>query len=302
MADSELDLRLLRVLVELAQRGTMREVAEVTGYSPSAVSAQLAELGRQSGAPLIERTGRTVRLTPAGLRLVDHARGILEAVDAARADLAQSGAPSGLVRVASFASALERDCVPVTLQLLASHPAVEVLLAEHEPADSLALLRDGDVDLAVVYDYALAPRPHDPAFETTEVSHRPMVLAMPSELAGSVRHPRDLPLLADQGWIVNSRGPDDDELAARLCAQAGFTPRVSHRVDSLDLMQTLIAARLGVALMPDFVHPWRGVATLALPGTGALRRMWLVTRRGHSGWPAVRLMMDSLLARSQQHG
>jgi len=285
-----LDLRRLRVLLELSRRGTMRQVAAATGYSPSAVSAQLAALERESGAPLLERVGRGVRLTPAGRRLAEHARDILAAVDAARADLAHDADPVGVVRVASYASTLQADCLPVARALRASHPRLHLELQEHEPAEAFSLLLDGDVDLALVYDYGLAPRPALDGVRARQVCQVPMVLAVPRDLEAEVHGPQDLALLRDQPWVVNSRGTDDDELASRLCTRAGFTPRVVHRADSLELVQAIVAAGLGVALLPSFVPALPEVRFVPLTGAGASRRMWTATRPGHEDWPPVALV------------
>jgi len=290
VAESVLDLRRLRVLLELSRRGTMRQVAAATGYSPSAVSAQLAALERESGAPLLERVGRGVRLTPAGRRLAEHARDILAAVDAARADLAHDADPVGVVRVAAYASTLQADCLPVARALRTSHPGLHLELQEHEPAEAFALLLDGDVDLALVYDYGLAPRPAVDGVRARQVCQVPMVLAVPGDLEAEVHGPQDLALLRDQPWVVNSRGTDDDELASRLCTRAGFTPRVVHRADSLELVQAIVAAGLGVALLPSFVPALPEVRLVPLAGAGASRRMWTATRPGHEDWPPVALV------------
>lgn len=292
MDHGSLDLRRLRVLLELSRRGTMREVAAATGYSPSAVSAQLAALERESGAPLLERAGRGVRLTPAGQRLAGHARDILTAVDAARADLAHDAEPAGTVRVASYATALQADCLPVARDLQAAGSAVHVQLQEREPEEAHALLLDGEVDLALVYDYGLAPRAPREGVRARQVCEVPMVLAVPE--GSPVQEAAGLPLLRDEAWVVNSRGRDDDELASRVCAAAGFSPRVEHRVDSLDVVQALVAARMGVALLPGTVSPQPGLRLVPLPGTGATRRTWTATRPGQHDWPPVALLVRLL--------
>src|SRR5687768_11070617 len=153
-----MDPRRLRLLLELSRRGSMRAVAEELGYTTSTVSQQLAVLSREAGTPLIEPVGRMVRLTPAGERLVDHAVTILAALEAARADLDPAAEPAGVVRVAGFATAIRRSLVPVVAALAETHPAVELRIREHETPEALALLADDEIDLALVYDYNLAPR------------------------------------------------------------------------------------------------------------------------------------------------
>lgn len=289
-----LDLRQLRVLLELSQRGSMREVAAATGYSPSAVSAQLAALERAAATPLLERVGRGVRLTPAGSRLAGHARTVLAAVEAARADLAADAEPAGRVRVASYASALQADCLPVARALRTSHPRVRVELQEREPAEAFAALADGEVELALVYDYALAPRSPRDGVTTRRVTEVAMELALPADLPAPVHGVADLGLLRGQQWVVNSRGEDDEELIERLCSRAGFLPQVVHRADSLELVQALVAAGLGVALLPDFVPSHPDVRTVPLPDSGATRRMWTAVRPGNEHWPAVALVLRLL--------
>ena len=116
--------------------------------------------------------------------------------------------------------------------------------------------------------------------------------AIEHRITGATRlhGPQDLALLRDQPWVVNSRGTDDDELASRLCTRAGFTPRVVHRADSLELVQAIVAAGLGVALLPSFVPALPEVRFVPLTGAGASRRMWTATRPGHEDWPPVALV------------
>src|SRR3954452_12354672 len=153
-----MDPRRLRLLFELSRRGSMRAVADELGFTTSTVSQQLSVLAREAGTPLIEPACRMVRLTPAGQRLADHAVTILAALEAARADLDPTAEPAGIVRVAGFATAIRRSLVPVLAALTQTHPAVELQVREHEPPEAMALLADDDVDLALVYEYNLAPR------------------------------------------------------------------------------------------------------------------------------------------------
>src|ERR671911_1685864 len=140
-----MDPRRLRLLLELSRRGSMRAVAEELGYTTSTVSQQLAVLAREAGTPLIEPSGRMVRLTPAGRRLADHAVTILAALEAARADLDPAAEPAGVVRVAGFATAIRRSLLPAINDLRSTHPRVEVRIHEYEPLESLDLLARDDV-------------------------------------------------------------------------------------------------------------------------------------------------------------
>ena len=123
----------------------------------STVSQQLAALARDVGVPLLEPVGRRVRLTAAGRRLADHAVTILAAVETARRDLDPEAEPAGTIRVAAFGSAVRRALVPLVTELASSYPQVALHLSEHEPLEAFELLAADDVDLALVYDYTLAP-------------------------------------------------------------------------------------------------------------------------------------------------
>ena len=245
-----MDLRKLRVLAELSRLGTMSAVAQATGYGTSAVSQQLAALEREAGVPLLEAAGRRVRLTPAGRRLVVHAEGILAAVTAAELDLAVAAEPSGLVRVAGFTTALQQHLLPVADELARLYPLVELELQEREPTEVDELLDADQIDLGFVYDYTLVPR--GGRHVRSLLGSRPMMLAVPSDSAvpAQIRAPDDLESVRDAFWIGNSRDSGDDELAARLCALAGWTPRVRHRADSLELVIDLVLAGHGVSLLP----------------------------------------------------
>src|SRR5690348_9011028 len=150
--------RRLRMLLELSRRGSMHAVAEELGHTTSTISQQLSVLAREAGTQLVEPAGRRVRLTPAGRRLADHAVTILAALEAARADLDPAAEPAGVVRVAGFATAVRRSLVPVLASLAESHPAVQLQVREHEPPEAMALLAEDEVDLALVYEFGLAPR------------------------------------------------------------------------------------------------------------------------------------------------
>src|SRR6202020_2267558 len=124
MNNAGMDPRRLELLLELSRLGSMRAVAETMHITTSTVSQQLAALAREAGTPLIEPTGRQVRLTPAGRRLAGHAVTILAALEAAPLDLDPAAAPAGTVRVAAFATAVRESVLPVVRLLALRHPAV----------------------------------------------------------------------------------------------------------------------------------------------------------------------------------
>lgn len=282
-----MDLRRLSFLVELSRRGSMREVADELGYTTSTVSEQLAILGREAGTPLTERDGRRVRLTPAGRRLADHAVTILAAVDAAKADLDPNAEPKGNVRVAGFATAIRSMLVPIASRLAETHPHVTLQIHEHEPAEALGLLADDGVDLALVYDYDLAPMAFDQALAVTPLWSAAWSLAVPARGRAPAR---SLPAAdvfarhADGDWIVNSRGTADEQAVRTIASIAGFEPRITHRADSLELVQDLIVAGLGIGLLPADQPVLPGVRLVPLHRPSATLRAFAAVRRGREGW------------------
>jgi len=295
MNDGEVDVRRLRLLVELERLGSMRAVAEETGVTTSTVSQQIAALGREAGTPLVEPVGRRVRLTPAGHRLATHAVTILAAVEAARLDLDPDAEPAGVVPVAGFASAIRRSLLPVVHDLASTHPGVQVLIHEYEPIEALDLLAHDDVDLALVYDYNLAPLSLPADVVATPLWEVEWGLGVPAA-EGRRRGTADLAAYADRPWIVNSRNTADEEVVRALASLVGFRPRVTHRIDSLELVEDLIEAGRGVGLLPQTWRPGPGVRVLALDPPGALLRAYAVARRGREGWPPLRLLVDRVTA------
>ncbi|GAB3169225.1 LysR family transcriptional regulator [Micromonospora palomenae] len=298
MNNRGVDLRRLRLLRELARLGSMREVADELGVTTSTVSQQLAALSREVGATLIEPQGRRVRLTPAGRRLAEHAVTILDAVEVARLDLDPRAEPVGTVRVAGFATAVRRSLLPVTADLAARHPQVRLRIHEHEPAEAFALLATDDVDLALTYDYNLAPAPVDRTLEAIPLWSAPWSLGVPADDVPDVpdNAAAVFDRFRDRGWIVNSRYTADEVVVRTIASMADFEPRIEHRADSLELVQDLIVAGLGVGLLPADQPTAPGVRLLPLTGPEARLRSYAVTRRGRAAWPPLALILDLLAA------
>ena len=173
MNDADVDPRRLELLLELSRLGSMREVSEVMHITTSTVSQQLAALAREAGTPLIEPEGRRVRLTPAGRRLAGHAVTILAAIEAARRDLDPEAPPAGTVRVAAYASAFRQVLLPVVRILAGQWPRVRLRLFEHEPAEALDLLAADQIDVALTYDYNLAPARFGGSLKAQPLGARP---------------------------------------------------------------------------------------------------------------------------------
>jgi DNA-binding transcriptional LysR family regulator len=291
-----MDPRRLRLLLELSRLGSMHEVAASLGTTTSSVSQGIAALAREVGTPLVEPDGRRVRLTAAGSRLAEHAVTILAAVDAARLALDPAAEPAGELRVAGYASAIRRSLLPAVDDLALTHPGVEVHIHEHEPLESFELLARDAVDLALVYDYNLAPVSWSRDHEVTPLGEVSWGLGVPSQ-------ERRAPFAdyADRDWIVNSRNTADEEVVRTLASMAGFAPRIAHRIDALELVDDLIVAGRGIGLLPRGRASRRGVKVLPLTDPRVVLRAYAVTRRGRRSWPPLRAVVQRLATGEAGH-
>ncbi|MFC7246628.1 LysR family transcriptional regulator [Catellatospora aurea] len=279
-----LDVRRLRLLRDLARLGTIAAVAEAHTYSPSAVSQQLAVLQREAGVPLTERTGRGVTLTPAGAALVRHTETVLAALEAAAATLAAARTGlHGTVRIGAFPTAV-RTVLPAALVALArDHPALDLMVTELDPVAMPDALRERRLDVALLHDYDLAPVVPDPTVDSLPLLDETVYLAVPADFpvaADPVHAARD----AD--WIVGTPGTLCHTVAVRICQAAGYPPRARHHADDFTAVLALVAAGLGVALVPQLgaVQPPPGVRLVPL---ASRRRTRIAYRRGSGDHPAV---------------
>ncbi|QSE82868.1 LysR family transcriptional regulator [Rhodococcus koreensis] len=288
-----MDTRRLHLLLELSRLGSMREVAETHRLTTSTVSQQIAALAKETGAQLVEPIGRRVRLTPAGRRLADHAVTILAAVDAARLDLDPHAEPVGTLRVGGFATGIRVSLLPVVAELAHTHAQVDVVISEYEPVEAFALLADDELDLALTYDYNLAPASPGAALEAVPLWSTAWGLGVPAPAAVE---PADVAAYTDSPWIVNSRNTADEDAVRTLASLAGFTPRIAHQIDSLDLVEDLITAGYGVGLLPADRPTREEVTVLPLGNPKVVLTAYAVTRRGRSTWPPLRLVLDRLAA------
>lgn len=294
-----METRRLQYLLELSRVGSMRAVADQLGATTSTVSQQIAMLAQETGAQLLEPQGRGVRLTLAGRRLAEHARVILAAVDAARLDLDPAAEPSGTVRIAGFATAVRRALMPVIHDLALQHPALDIVVLEHEPAEAMKKLAAGQIDLALTYEYNLAPDPPWPGIDSQQLWTTPWGLGVPSAAAQLVGVGANaagvLSAFRDQHWIGNSRNQADETVLRTFAAMAGFELALRHQSDSLDLVEDLIVAGLGVGLLPLDRPPVPGVSILPLENPGLQLRAFARTVQDRSSWPALALILDRLV-------
>ncbi|MFI5915348.1 LysR family transcriptional regulator [Dactylosporangium sp. NPDC051541] len=257
-----LDLTRLRVLVAVARHGSVTAAAEALHYAQPSVSHHLARLEIETGSQLLQRVGRGVRLTPAGRLLAERGEEIIGRLDAAEAELAEhTGLCAGRVRLAAFPSALGSFVPRAAARFAAAHPDVELQFVEAEPPAALRLLRSGDADLAVVFDYG-PPTGADPAgVRLTPLFTEGLHLVVPPGREGALAD------FARSRWIAGCERCR--ESLVRRCAAAGFEPDIAFTTDDYVAVQALVAAGLGVTILPDLAllaHRSPAVATIPLEG------------------------------------
>ena len=289
-----LDVRRLRVLREVARRGSLAAAADVLSYTPSAVSQQIAALERESETRLVERRARGVVLTEAGQMLVEHAElilGRLEAAEAALAGLAELRL--GHLRIASFATA-GASVLPRAIDAFrARHPGVEITVGQASPMESVDQLRKGRLDLALTVD--LDERPAE-GVEVTHLFNDPVQLAVHRDHPLAAKPDLRLDDLAHEKWIDVPRATSGGQVLVRACAKAGFAPRVVFESDDYTAIQQLVGAGLGVALLPDLAlcPPHPSVVVRSLGIDGPWRNIQAATRPSAFRSPAASAMLEIL--------
>jgi DNA-binding transcriptional LysR family regulator len=245
-----LDVRRMRVLREVAVRGSFSAAAEALSFTQSAVSQQIAALEREAGTTLVQRSARGVRLTAAGEAVVRHAEAIMARLAEAEAELeAIAGLRGGRLRMAAFESAAATLMPPAIAAFAGQHPAVELSLTLSEPDSSVPQLRSGELDLALVFDSG-GPRAED-GMERVHLIEDPMYLALPRDHPLANRRRLRLADLAAEPWVAGTADCECNKLISQACAVAGYQPRIAFETDDYSAMQGFVAAGVGVSLIAE---------------------------------------------------
>ena len=291
-----LDVRRMRVLREVAQRGSFSAAADALAYTQSAVSQQIAALEREAGTRLVERNARGVRLTDAGRALVEHADAILARLDTAEAALsAIAGLRGGRLRMASFPTA-GSTLMPVAIaNFRASYPDVELTLSEGEPEEIVPRLRAGELDLALLFEFDGEP-PLLGEVARSPLLEDPMYLALPREHRLASKARLRLSELQREEWVQTSSSSPCARHVVRCCHVAGFEPSVSFESDDYQTVQGLVAAGVGVALIPQLALSVvrEDIVIRALSPSPPVRRVVAATPEGPRLVPAAPAMLAVL--------
>lgn len=290
------DLYRLRLLREVAVRGTIAAAAQAMSVSPSAVSQQLSILQREVGVALLIRDGRRVLLTEAAHVLVAHTERVLAELEQARANVAAlSGEVSGIVRLAAFPTAAS-SLVPSALAATrAAHPDLKVILDDREPIEAIAALKAGHLDLVLVYEYNLLPEVGDVGIQLSPLITESLLAVVPTTLdlpPGPLR----LETLRDHPWIAPHSDWALRVTLERACALAGFAPQLDYTSDDYTVILALVSAELGVSVVPQLAL--EGVSTSfrlhAVAEPTLSRKVSVAVRAGSARTPRFAVVTDSL--------
>src|SRR4051812_7261303 len=281
-----LDVTRLRIIDAVARSGSVTAAAKELSYSQPTVSHHLARLEAETGAQLLQRVGRGVRLTPAGRLLADRAAEILGRIDAAGAELsAHVGLSAGRVRLAGFSSAIG-SLLPGAMSALAQqHPDLQVSLTDAHPPEALELLRTGEVEVALIFRYD-ETEPEPDGVRLHHLLDDPVYLLTKKRSRGLTAH-------RDATWIAGCDRCRSHLLS--LCADEGFEPRIGYVSDDMVVMQTLVASGLGVTTIPGLAlraHRADGVVARELPGSA--RHVYAATYGAPPDPPAISAVLAAL--------
>jgi DNA-binding transcriptional LysR family regulator len=281
-----LDVTRLRVIEAVARHGSVTAAAKELHYSQPSVSHHLARLETETGAQLLQRVGRGVRLTPAGQLLADRAAEIIGRIDAADAELsAHVGLTTGRVRLAGFSSAIGSLVPRAVASLAGRHPNLQITLTDTHPPEALDLLRAGKIDVAIIFRYD-ETEPEPDSIRLHHLVDDPVYLL-------SKRRGSKLASLHGATWIAGCERCRSHLLS--LCADAGFEPRIGYTSDDMVVMQSLVAAGLGVATLPGLAlraHRAEGIVASKLPGSP--RRVYAATYGEPPDPPATAALLAAL--------
>jgi DNA-binding transcriptional LysR family regulator len=294
-ARSVLDIHRLRLLLEFAERGTIAATAAALGYTPSAVSQQLAALERETAAALLDRTARAAELTEAGKRLAAHAAEILALIEAAEADLA-APEPVGRVAISAFPTAAVAFA-PALTRTVRAHPGLSLLLRQTAGGEVLRQVKVGQVDVAIVDDWTGRLAGGPPALRFFPLVTDPLVLVVPrGHWASDPRAPISLHRLRDEPWLATPAGEASRRAVDQVLAAAGGVVVPPSEFEGLATILSLVARGIGIAILPGLTLAAGDarVAVRDLPGTRPARDLYAVARASSVRRPAVAVIIRAL--------
>ncbi|MEU8758983.1 LysR family transcriptional regulator [Streptomyces sp. NPDC048659] len=293
-----IEARRLHILRAVADHRTVTAAAAALYLTPSAVSQQLAALEQETGHRLVDRNARGARLTPAGEILLSHANAVLAQLERAEAELAAYGSgEAGTVTVAAFATGIGLAVAPAIGSLARTSPGIRVRVQDAEGDESLLMVLDRQVDVAVAVEYRGAPREDDPRLTRVPLYAEPFDVVLPPDHALAGRERISLAELAKDPWIGQSAGNPCHDVTVLACEYAGFEPGFAHVSDDFRAVVALAGAGAGVALVPRSAlrgTDLTGVVVRPVDGVAPTRRVFAAVRRGAEEHPLISPVLDAL--------
>lgn len=300
-----LDVKRMKVLKEVADRGSFSAAAEALSYTQSAVSQQIAALEREAGTQLVQRGPRGIRLTDAGETLVRHADAILTRLADAEAELeAIAGVRGGRLRIAAFPT-VGATLMPLAIATFRErHPDVELTMTQLEPIDSVPKLKAGELDIALVIKPDPAISDDEESVELTHLVDDPMHAALPVGHPLAKKARLRLKDLAEESWINTTDACSCANLVVDACMRVGFDPKTTFESDDYMAIQGLIAAGVGVALIPTLALTTvrDDVLIRDLGAEAPVRGIYAATLSGAQRSPASKAMLEVLSEVSSAYG
>ncbi|MFJ5073387.1 LysR family transcriptional regulator [Streptomyces sp. NPDC088553] len=293
-----IEARRLHILRAVADHRTVTAAAAALYLTPSAVSQQLAALEQETGHRLVDRSARGARLTPAGEILLSHANAVLAQLERAESELAAYGSgEAGTVTVAAFATGIGLVVAPAIRALAGSAPGIRVRVRDAEGDESLMMVLDRQVDVAVAVEYRGAPGEDDARLTRVPLYAEPFDAVLPPghPLADGERVA--LGDLAKDAWIGQSAGNPCHDVTVLACEYAGFTLNPEHSSDDFRAVVALAAASAGVALVPRSAlrgMDLTGVEVRPIEGVAPTRRVFAAVRRGAEDHPLISPVLTAL--------
>jgi DNA-binding transcriptional LysR family regulator len=292
-----IDVRRLRALRELADRGTIAAAAASMHLTPSAVSQQLQALEAEVGQRLVEPHGRSVRLTPAADVVLRHADAMLVEVERLQAELQQLGeGRTGRIRIGAFSTAIAGLVLPALASPRERDAALDVRITDIEAPDAFVALARHELDVVISMEADTAPEPDDPRVVRHPLLADVLDAALPAAHPLAAGEALCLADLADETWIAPPTGWSCEHVINAACTNAGFRPDVRHRSHDWTAVLALVAAGLGVATVPRLAQfaPPPGVVIRDLGPDAPARHLFAACRRGAEAHPAVELVVAAL--------
>lgn len=293
-----LDLRRLQILYEFTNHGTIAATATALGYTPSAVSQQIATLEREVGAPLLDRTARSAELTDAGRLLAEHAEQILAMVEAAESVVAaQTDIAIGRVSLTAFPTAAVAFS-PALAHSLREHTGMQLVLRQTLQSTGVRQVRRAEADIALVDDWS-GRRPDDLSGKLRfhHLMRDPMVLVVPENhpMADPGREV-DLRMLSHESWLATPRGEPSRVATDKLLADVVGAPATAWEFEGLVTILSLVARGIGIAAVPSLALTagTGGLAFRSLPGEAPVRDVYAVVRSASVRRPSITVTLQAI--------